>query len=196
MRTLCLIISMCGFLEVWAGPAAAMVVINFEDLPDSPFTSYTEAGVTFTAVGGGLLQKFPDTPNGTFSLTGLNSPYPELRADVAGGTRFVTVDLGDFAEIDAETVFIEIFGPSGNSVGFTSQDIPADLMGMTTLTLGAPCISYAIFGSRNSTLGNGSSVPADNLTFGGCPCVPAPGAILLGAIGVRLLDHLRRHSML
>jgi hypothetical protein len=65
-------------------------------------------------------------------------------------------------------------------------------MRMTTLSLSAPCISYAIFGARNSTLNNGSSVPADNFTFGDCPCIPAPGAILLGAIGTMLVGYLRR----
>ncbi len=174
MRTSCLIVSMCICMGACAGMAAAATTIDFESLPDSPFYFYTEGRVTFTATDSGLLQKFADTPNGTYSLTGLDSPYSELRADFAGGTRFVTVDLGDFAGIDAETVFLEIFGASGESVGFISEDIPADREGMTTLSLSAPCISYAIFGARNSTLDNGSSVPADNFTFGDCPCIPAP----------------------
>lgn len=87
MRTLCLIVSMCGLLGAWAGSAAATVVIDFEGLPDSPFPSYAESGVTFTAVSGGLLQKFDDTPNGTSSLTALIAPYSELRADFAGERR-------------------------------------------------------------------------------------------------------------
>lgn len=196
MRMSCLIVSICVGMGTFAGSATAATTIDFESLPDSPFLSYTEGRVTFTAVDGGLLQKFADTPNGTYSLTGLDSPYSELRADFAGGTRFVTVDLGDYANIDAETVFLEIFGASGESVGFVSEDIPADRMGMTTLSLGAPCISYAIFGARDSSIGNGSSVPADNFTFGDCPCIPAPGAILLGVIGVAFVGRLRRRRAL
>jgi len=199
MRTLFLIASMCCLLAVWAGPAAAMVVIDFEDLPASPFPSYTEAGVTFTAVGGGQLQRFADMPNGTFGLTGLTSPYPELRADIAGGATFVSVELGDFAEIDAETVFLEAFDASGNSLRFVSYDIPADRMGMTALSVSAPGISYAICGARNSTLDNGSSVPADNFTFApadSIATVPAPGAILLAMVGIGLASRLRRRGTL
>ena len=83
-------------------------------------------------------------------------------------------------------------------MGFTSQDIPADLMGMTTLSLCTPCISYVVFGSRNSTIGNGSSVPADNFTYCNCPCaptIPAPDALWLAAIGAGLLGRLRRRVL-
>ncbi|MGE5295901.1 MAG: hypothetical protein ACM3VT_13835 [Solirubrobacterales bacterium] len=194
--TRCLILSIWGLLGIWAGPAAAVTTIDFESLPDDPFYSYSEGRVTFTAVDGGLLQKFADTPNGTFSLTGLNSPYSQLRADIAGGTRFVMVDLGDFANIDAETIFLEIYGPSGNLLDSISEEIPADRQGMTTLSLSAPCISYAIFGSRDSTLDNGSSVPADNFTFGDCPCIPAPATILLATIGAGLVSRLRLRGLL
>ena len=74
MRKVCLIVSMCGLVGVWAGPAAA-TVIDFEDLPSTPFTSYYEAGVLFTAVDGTELQRFGDVPNGTWGLTGLAEPY-------------------------------------------------------------------------------------------------------------------------
>jgi len=201
MRKLCLLVSMCGLFWLWAGPAAA-AQIDFEDLPDEPFTSYTWGNrVTFTAVDGGLLQRFADTPNGTFGLTGLDSPYPELRADFVGGTTSVSVYLGDFAGIDAERIFLEIYNASGAKLDETWEDIAANRMGMTKLSLSAPCISYAIFGSRNSTLDNGSSVPADDFVFGDSPCdptpcIPAPGAILLGVIGMGLVGHLRRGRVL
>lgn len=199
MKKLCLIVCMCCVLGVWAGPAAAAVTIDFESLPEDPFSLYEESGVVFTAVDGGLLQRFADTPNGTFSLTALIAPYSELRADIAGGASFVSVDLGDYAGIDAETVFLEVFGISGNSLGFASEDIAADRMGMTTMSLSVPGISYAIFGSRDSTLANGSSVPADNFTFvpaGSAACIPAPGAILLGTIGLSFVGSLRRRGTL
>ncbi len=196
MRACLAIVVTCGLMGMGAAPAAA-TVIDFEDLPADPFYSYTESGVTFTAVDGGLLQKFPDTPNGTFSLTGLNSPYSELRADIAGGATFVSVDLGDFAFIDAETVFLEVFNNSGDLLDWISEDVPADRMVMTTLSLSVPGISYAIFGARNSTLDNGSSVPADNFTFTpSATCIPAPGTVVLCAIGVGLVDRLRRRRTL
>jgi hypothetical protein len=199
MKRLCLIASICCVLGAWTLPAAAVVIIDFENLPTEPFDLYEEAGVVFTAVDGSLLQKFADTPNGTFSLTGLTAPYPELRADIEGGASFVSVDLGDFAGIDAETVFLQVFGAAGNPLGSDSENIPANRLGMTTLSVEAPGISYAIFGSRNSTLGNGSSVPADYFTFTPAipaASIPAPGAILLGMIGTGLVGCLRRRRML
>ena len=96
-------------------------------------------------------------------------------------------------------MFLEVFGASGNSLGFASEDIPADRMGMTTLSLNVPGISYAVFGARNSTLDNGSSVPADNFTFepaAPTSIIPAPGAILLGTIGMGLVGSLRRRRTL
>jgi hypothetical protein len=68
---------------------------------------------------------------------------------------------------------------------------------MTTLSLSVPGISYAIFGARNSTLDNGSSVPADNFTFTpSATSIPVPGAIVLAMIGVGLVGHLRQREIL
>lgn len=61
MKRRCVLVSVCSLCWMGAGPAAAMTTIDFESLPDSPFYSYTEGRVTFTAVDGSLLQKFPDT---------------------------------------------------------------------------------------------------------------------------------------
>jgi hypothetical protein len=186
-------------MGAWIAPAgAAPTTVTFEALPETPFNSYTEGLVTFTAVNGGLLKR-DVTPDGTWGLRAVVAPYPEQRADIAGGASFVSVELGDFAGIDAETVFLEIFDAEGNSLGFTSQAIPADLMGMTTLSLTSPCFAYAIFGSRDSTSNNGSSVRSDNFTFEPCACpsaIPAPGAILLGTMGASIVGYLRRRRAL
>jgi len=187
-------------LAAWIGPAgAAPTTVTFEALPETPFNSYTEGLVTFTAVNGGLLMR-DFAPNGTLALRAVTSPYPEIRADIAGGASSVSVDLGDYAGIDAETVFLEIFNAEGELLDSISQPIPADLEGMTTLSLSSPCFSYAIFGSRESTSFNGSSVRSDNFTFEPCPpcpnVIPAPGAILLGTIGASLVGCLRRRRAL
>jgi hypothetical protein len=177
---------------------AASTTIAFETLPETPFNSYTEGLVTFTAVDGGQLKK-DLAPNMTWALRAVTEPYPEMRADIAGGATFVSVDLGDYANIDSETVFLEIFSASGTSLGFASEAVPIDRMGMTTLTLSGPCFAYAVFGARDSSIDNGSSVRADNFTFEPCACpsvIPAPGAILLAAMGAGLVGRLRRRWIL
>lgn len=207
MRRLYLMVSVCALLVACAGPAgAALTTVTFEDLPASPFAVYTEGKVSFTAVGGGLLQEVPSTPSGSAGITGagVGTPevFPELRADIAGGARFVSVGLGDWNG-DSETVFLEAFNSSGASLGFVSEPRPAGFVGMQTLSLGAsldgPCICYAIFGGRLSTANNGSSVAADNFAFESCLCppvIPAPGAVLLGTIGAGLVRYLRRRKTL
>ena len=206
MKRMCWMVLVCALVVACAGPAgAALTVVTFEDLPVSPFAVYTEGKVSFTAVGGGLLQEV-NTVNGTAGITGVGvgtSPvFPELRADITGGARFVSVDLGDF-NADTETVFLEVFSSSGASLGSASAFRPMTFGPMQTLSLtaptGGPCIAYAIFGGRLSSLDNGSSVAADNFAFEACQCppvVPVPGAVLLGAMGTGLVGYLRRRRTL
>lgn len=207
MKRLYLVVSACVLVVACAGPAgAAPTTVTFEDLPVSPFAVYTEGKVTFTAVGGGLLQEVPSTPSGSAGITGVGvgTPpvFPELRADIAGGAKFVSVELGDF-NADTETVFLEVFSSSGASLGSASAFRPLVFGPMQTLSLsaplGGPCICYAIFGGRNSSANNGSSVSADNFTFESCLCpppIPAPGAVLLGTVGAALAHSLRRRRIL
>lgn len=207
MKRLGVMASVCALFVVCAGPAeAALTVVTFEDLPAGPFAVYAEGQVSFTAIGGGLLQEVPNTPNGTAGITGVGAGtpevFPELRADIAGGARSVSVDLGDF-NADTETLFLEVFDSSGASLGSVSEFRPLVFGPMQTLSLdapvGGPCICYAIFGGRQSTAGNGSSVSADNFTFESCLCppvIPAPGAVLLGMIGTGVVGYMRRRRTL
>jgi hypothetical protein len=140
------------------------VTIDFEDAPEEYFISWTKDGVTFTAVDNGLLKADPYSlaPNGTRGLIGVSIPLPEIRADIAGGANYVTVDLGDY-DVDTDLLFLEIFDSNGTSLGYTDMLISAEFEGMLTLSLFAPNIAYAIFGARDALLG--SSVFADNFTF-------------------------------
>ncbi len=194
MKKLIIISLVAGFV-IAASPVMAVVTIDFEDTPSGTFSSWIKEGVTFTAVGGGLLTSdaHGPTPNGTNGIAGDVSPYPELRADIAGGTNYVAVDLGDY-NYDLDRLFLEVFDSSAVSLGFTDLVIPDDFVGMETLSLSASNIAYAIFGARDADLG--SSVHADNFTFEPSAIIPVPGAVVLGGIGVGLVGWLRRRRAL
>lgn len=162
---------------------AAVIQIDFEDFP-SAFASHTKSGVTFSAVGGGGDIRTKTTPNGTLGIVDWHSPRKELRADIGLGATFVSVDLGDY-DADSDRLFLEIFNASNVSLGFTDLVIPGSFVGMKTLSLSAPDISYAVFGARDAA--NGSSVYADNFRY-----IPEPGTILLVGVGSLALMRKRR----
>ncbi|MGE5295900.1 MAG: hypothetical protein ACM3VT_13830 [Solirubrobacterales bacterium] len=200
MKRLMGIAFVCVSAMAWSSSAQAdPTTVTFTALPDTPFSIYTEGLVTFTGVEGKLLMK-DSTPDDAYALRSVDSPYQQMRADISGGASFISVDLGDFPYVDSETIFLRVFNAQGGQLGYTDLAIPADLQHMTTLSLSSDeCIAYAIFGSFGSSNNNGSSVRADNFTFESCVCpsvVPAPGAILLAAMGAGLVGHLRRRKTL
>lgn len=178
-------------LFVAANPSLANITIDFEDFPDGPFAAYVKSGVAFTASGGGGQIYRSEAPNGTEGIIDYQidpaGPSKELRADITVGATFVSVDLGDLGG-DSDKLFLEIFNSSGTLLDSTSETIASTFSGMKTLSLtSVKRISYAVFGAR-SPADNGSSVHADNFEF---TPIPAPGAILLGSIGVGLVGWLR-----
>lgn len=172
---------------ILTGPAARAVVIDFSAVPDGEFPSYSEAGVTFTAVPPGTSvtgSTFGPTPNGTRGLAGVDvgGVFPELRADLPGLYGFVSVDLGDF-NADADTLFLEVYSAADVLIGSTSLFIDDAFIGMMTLSQSVPGIAYAIYGAR-APAGGGSSVYSDNFTFElSQQAVPEPGTLALLALG-------------
>jgi hypothetical protein len=183
-----IVVYIVAVLFVAANPALANITIDFEDFPDGPFAAHVKSGVAFTASGGGGQIYRTTAPNGTESIIDFSSPtQKELRADITVGATFVSVDLGDYGD-DSDKLFLEIFQASGTSLGYTDLTIASDFTGMETLSLtSVKRIAYAVFGARSPAVG-GSSVHADNFEF---TPIPAPGAILLGSIGVALVGWLR-----
>lgn len=156
---------------------AAPITINFDALSLSGVSSYTESGVTFTAPNFSTLE----SPNGTFALLEESEPTRNfLRADISGGAVSVSVDLGDF-DFDSDLLFLEVFDSSDTSLGRTEFFIEASFIGMETLSLSTPGISYAIFGATGGA--GGSSVYADNFTITAIP-EPETYAMLLAGLGL------------
>src|SRR4051794_33680635 len=89
-------------------------VITFDSGPFSDVTSYTEAGVTFTAVDGSSFLAVSD-PNGTPGLLtdSFPSPFAEFKATVPAGTTQVAVDLGDF-DSDPDLLVLRAYDATDN----------------------------------------------------------------------------------
>ena len=161
MRKLFTLVSALALVVTAAQASATTITFNSDVFVN--VVSFTEQGVTFSAVGGGGMISTLSTPNGTTGLLDNNTPRKQIRADIAGGTTSVSVDLGDF-DADADLLVLSIFNSSDVLLGTTSLPIDAAFSGMLTLSLSAPGIAYATFGSTDPSA-NGSSVFADNFTF-------------------------------
>ena len=178
-----------------ASARASTVVIDF-NAGFADTASYSDMGVTFTPIGGGTLttNNYGNSPNGTKALLATNgNVFPSINALIAGGTNFVSVDLGDF-NADADAIFLRAYDAGNNLLGSDTFNIAAAFTGLVTLSVSVAGIDHVEFGGVGVA---GSTVYADNFTYtsGG---VPEPGAwalMLLGFGGLGAMLRSRREAV-
>ena len=186
------LISMCVILICVAGSAnaAPTYTITFDEFPLGTVvdTEYAPLGVVFSAATYNLP---------VISMNGAMVTMPILRPD-GGPSTF----QGDFyiqfpnPVVDVQfisgywdtigTGIIDVYDPYGNLMASLSNTA----MGINTTDLSAlGKIGKIYFNS----IGDGAGADLDNLSFSP---IPAPGAFVLGGIGVGLIGWLRRRRTL
>jgi hypothetical protein len=153
--------------------------------------------VTFTPIGGGTLTSdaFGPSPNGTKGIVATNgSNFPQINALIAGGTNFVSVDIGDYNS-DADSLFLRAYDSGNNLIdsdGFVIGDAFTGLVTLSVSVAGIDRVEFGGFGVQ------GSSVYGDNFTFDSNAVVPEPGAwalMLMGFGGLGAMLRSRRTAV-
>jgi hypothetical protein len=171
---------------------SSATTIHFESLSTTFASSYTESGVTFTAITGAGLRG-QTSSNGSIGIAGYASPFSLIKASIAGGAKFVSVGLGDIGS-DSDNLVLSIYDSSDNLLGSTSLLIPSSNALLNTLSLNsATDIAYAIFGSTAPSV-SGSSIIGDEFTYLNESPVPEPASLLLSLTALGLLAGYRRAS--
>lgn len=174
-RVLCAAATFAALATVSPAQAAT---IDFDSGINGP--SYSESGVTFTALGGGSFTTgFGNTPNGTFGLIVDN--FNPIQGSFLTAVSTVSVDLGDYNG-DADDLFLRAYDSANNFLGQATLTIPGSFTGLMTLDVSFAGISRVEFGGVGAN--GASNVYADNFSFDmAASAVPEPatwGLLLLG----------------
>jgi len=189
-------------LLVAGGVNAALTVLDFGPaLPGAP-TGYKTI-LTNQLAGYGVT--FSTTDASGVAWLGPTYPWAPARYSILAGDVH-NADFGiDPIRVDFSTnvtmASIRGFNGGGDTdtitlKAFNSSDTMVDTMSITSVfdsvghvaTVNAPDISYITF---EVSVAGGHGLGFDDLTYESTP-IPAPGAILLGSIGVGLVGYLRR----
>jgi len=194
--TFCVVVSL-----VSAGVVDAAVTLTFTELPNQPVNGLSYMGVTFGfTVGGGPSLDARYNATGPGSTTFVQDP--SLEGNAAGILTLdfapLPIDLLQFGVALSNIMpltpgfTVELFDTSLVSLGVTPVNTsPLVLWTEGQFTYGGPPVSRAVVDFTE--VGIGPRFALDNLTI---EPIPAPGAILLGSIGVGVVSWLRRRRTL
>ncbi len=182
-----------------AGAADAAVTLTFDELPTQPVNGLTYNGVTFGfTVGGNASTDAVYNGIGPGSIAYLQDPTLEgnaagvLTLNFAQPTDLLQfgVALNSFNPVTA-AYSVKLFDASLSAIGtFSENTYPVVLWSEDLFSYSGTPIGRAVI-AFNAQAANRFAV--DNLSVN---TIPAPGAILLGSIGVGLVNWLRRRRTL
>lgn len=214
MRKLITICVIAGLTLVISPAARAMITVEPDAFPVGTVLNNAYPGVTLTALGpatGGDTRVLAYThslastgtlvfgdPGETFNQTSWgDGNWDYLKADFAVGATTVSLDFISDNHSDANPV-LAAYDSSNNLVASATVGGTYSAGQVVTLTVSASNIAYIYaLGDPLSPIPTGGGGTdawvLDNLQY---QPIPAPGAILLGGIGVAVVGWLRRRRTL
>ena len=197
MKKLAITCILIGLMST--GIANAAVTLTFDELPTQPVNGLSYNGVTFGFTIGGSPSTdavYNDIGPGSItylqdaSLEGNSAGTLTLDFDTATNQLAFGVALNTFSDVSPGYT-VQLFNKSLVSLGTFSEDTnPLMIWSEGLFNYSGSPVSRAVI-SFNNQLANRFAM--DNLTFNP---VPAPGAVLLGSLGLGIVNWLRRRRTL
>lgn len=198
------LITICAVVVLVGGIANANITIDADGFADGTILNNAFPGVTLTALGDGLANSnvlaesslYSSTGSKVFSHTGTIAPgwgdgiFEYLRVDFAAGATSVTLDFIADDSLDNNPI-LNAYNSSGTLVDTATVAGNYNTGDIVTLTVSASYIAYIT--AEGDPVNRIHDWNLDNLQAN---IIPAPGAILLGSIGVTFVGWLRRKRTL